>query len=304
MPFAYTGEVCALLSALVWSVALILFRLSGLRVPPISLNLFKNTIALGLFALTLTVVGGGWKEFATFAWRDIAILAISGMLGIALADTVLFYALNRLGVGLLAVVECLYSPFVILFAALLLGDTLQPVQYFGAGMIVLAVLTCSRHAPPDACTRGQLIGGLLLGAAAMALMAGGIVMAKPVLNRPFPLFWAASIRLFAGTALLFVLAGISPARRTYWGVFRPSRVWWVSIPGAILGTYVAMLFWVAGFKYAQSAVAGILNQTASVFALMLATLVLKEPFTRRKVFAVAFAFSGVLLVMFGNRLFS
>ena len=40
----------------------------------------------------------------------------------------------------------------------------------------------------------------------------------------------------------------------------------------------------------------ILNQSASIFALILAALILKEAFTKRKFVAVALALAGIVLV--------
>jgi len=59
---------------------------------------------------------------------------------------------------------------------------------------------------------------------------------------------------------------------------------------------LAMVFWVAGFKYAPASVAAILNQSSTIIALILATLVLKEPFSIRKFVAAILGISGVLIV--------
>lgn len=295
------GEICALLSALSWAGALVLFKLSGERIPPLALNLFKNAVALVLLGLTLLAMGDGPGKILKFETADLVTLMLSGFLGIAVADTVFFFSLNLMGVGLVAIVECLYSPLVILCAALLLGETLHVNHYLGGGLIIFAVLVCSRHQVPEGRTPGQIAAGFALGAAAMALMAFGIVMAKPVLEvSHFPLIWAATLRLVAGTVALAALALASPKRLGHFAGFRPSRIWRVSIPGAVLGTYFAMIFWVAGFKYAKASVAGILNQTSVIFAIILATLILREPFTRRKLMAVVLAAAGVLLVRAGS----
>lgn len=296
MSNVHFGEICALLSALSWAGALVLFKLSGERIPPLALNLFKNTVALILLTLTLLVLGDGPEKVLQFEPADLITLMLSGFLGIAVADTVFFFSLNLMGVGLVAIVECLYSPLVILCAALLLSETLHVNHYLGGALIIFAVLICSRHEVPLGRTRGQIVAGFVLGAAAMALMAFGIVMAKPVLEvNHFPLIWAATLRLVAGTVALAALALASPKRLGHFAGFKPSRIWWVSIPGAVLGTYFAMIFWVAGFKYAKASIAAILNQTSVIFAIILATLILREPFTRRKLIAVVLAAGGVFL---------
>jgi drug/metabolite transporter (DMT)-like permease len=294
------GEVCALLAALVWAIALVLFKRSGERIPPLALNLFKNLVAMVLLAVTLLAVPAGSERLGQFSAGDYAVLALSGVLGIAVSDTLFFEALNLIGVGLVSIVDCMYSPFVVVFAFLLLGEALSPMDYLGMGLVLAGVLLATRHAPPGDRTRGQIILGVLLGVLSMAFMTFGIVYAKPVLEgADFPLLWATQIRLVAGIAALVAYMLISPRRGEYWQALKPSPVWKLSLPASFLGTYLAMIFWVAGFKYAQAAVAGILNQTSLVFSIVLAAILLKEPFTRRKLAAVVLAMAGVAIVTLG-----
>ena len=192
--------------------------------------------------------------------------------------------------------ECLYSPFVIFFAFLLLAGALAPLQWVGAGLILLAVLIVSRHKPPEKRTRAQLIAGILIGAADMACMGFGIVIAKPILDT-YSVVWASLIRMVGGTVFLFVIVLALPHRKTLFAAFRPSRVWKFTLPGAVSGAYFSLILWIAGFKYADASVAAILNQTNTIFALVLAALILKESFTRRKLAAVVIAMAGVVLVI-------
>lgn len=295
------GQILALSAAITWASALVLFKKCGERMPPLTLNLFKNTVGIVLLAATLPFTGDISATFAGFAVRDILILVLSGLLGIALADTVFFYGLNLVGVGIISIVDCLYSPFVILFAFLLLGEKLTMFHYVGGAMIVFGVLMTSKLQPPEGKTRAQLVAGILLGVLALALMAIGIVIAKPVLER-FPLIWAVFIRMIVGTILLGAFAMALPSRHTVWAAFRPSGLWKISMPGAVLGAYLAMVFWVGGFKYTSASIAGILNQMSIIFAIVFASLFLKERFTRRKLLAVILAASGVILVTVGEGL--
>jgi drug/metabolite transporter (DMT)-like permease len=291
----YTGEICAVLTAATWAVAMIFFKLSGDRIPPLALNFFKNTVGLVLLVLTLLVLGHGPDMLEQHSSRDIWILLISGFIGIALADTVFFYALNLIGVGIIAIVDCLYSPCIIMFAFFMLSEKLTAWQLVGAVMVISAVLFSSRLKPPRNRTHAQLVLGIILGAIAMGMMGFGIVLAKPILN-DFPLVWATTLRLLAGTVSLAVFAIVVPKWRSVWSVFRPAAVWKWSMPGAFLGAYVSMILWVAGFKYSQAMIASVLNQTSTIFAIILATVILKEEFTRRKLIAVVLAMTGVVLV--------
>lgn len=299
MNFPLLGETCALLAAAVWALAMVLFRASGRSVSPLPLNLFKNTVGLLLLAATLLVSAGlggqGFAPAAGVSSRDIWILTLSGVLGIAVADTLFFYGLNRVGVGIISIVDCTYTPFVILFAVLLIGERLEPFHFVGVALIIGGVLLASGIAPPTGATRGQLLLGMLAGAGAMGTMGYAIVVATPVLERT-SVVWATFVRLLAGNLALLVVGLLHPDRSRILSVFRPSLVWRVSIPGAFLGTYLSLLLWVAGFKYAKASVAAVLNQTSVIFALLLAALLLGEPLTRRKISAVAMALAGVLVV--------
>ncbi|MCG3138907.1 MAG: hypothetical protein HJJLKODD_02778 [Phycisphaerae bacterium] len=302
---AYFGEICALLTAVSWAFALIFFKRCGESIPPTALNLFKNCVGLLLMLVSMGCLwwfapeqAGSLTGQSTY---DLLILAFSGVIGIAIADTIFFAALNRLGVGLVAIVDCLYSPFVILIAYFYLpNERLLPLDYIGALLILSAVFISSRHAPPPNRTRRQVLEGVLLGALAMALMAWGIVMVKPIIDpktHDFPLLWAAIIRLGAGTLVLAAGLLCTPVRRVDFAVFKPRAIWRSALPGAVLGTYISLLLWIAGFKWAASGKAALLNQTSTIFAILLATLLLKEAFSGRKALALLLAVAGASLVL-------
>lgn len=68
------------------------------------------------------------------------------------------------------------------------------------------------------------------------------------------------------------------------------------IPMAVLGPFLATLFWVGGFKYLTAGRAAIYNQLSTVLIIVLAYLVLKERFTIRKAIGTALALLGAILV--------
>ena len=108
------GESLALLTAIVWAFGVVLFKLAGSHAGPFALNFFKNTVAIVLFVASMAVMGESF--FPEIPVRDYMILLASGAIGIGLSDTLFLYTLNTLGAGRTALVDCLYSPFVILFS--------------------------------------------------------------------------------------------------------------------------------------------------------------------------------------------
>jgi len=291
------GQTCALLAAFTWACALVLFKRSSDDVEPIALNLFKNAIGIALLAATVALQAllmdedPGWGDLS-----DIVVLSASGIIGIAVADTLFFYALRRIGVGLISIVDCVYAPLVILFSWLLLSEQLRWQHWVGGALVLAGLLVASGHEPPAGRSRREVLTGMVLAMLSVGTMALGIVAAKPVLH-DYDTLRATFVRIVAGTASLALLTPVLPGRLASWRVFLPSPVWRRALPAAVLGTYLAMLFWVAGFKYTDASVAAILNQTTTLFALVLATLYLRERFTRRKLAAVVLGVAGVLLVV-------
>lgn len=114
------GELMALAAALIWSLSVVFFKRVD-DLPPTAVNLFKNSVAIVLLMLTLALMGAPLLDLRRSA-SDWLVLAASGVVGIAVADSLFFSALARMGAGSLAVVECAYSPFVVLTAVLALGE--------------------------------------------------------------------------------------------------------------------------------------------------------------------------------------
>src|SRR5262245_23772440 len=123
------GELLALLTALFWALGVILFKKSVGFVDPFSLNVFKNCVAFVLLALT--TISLGQLHSVSVPPRDLLLILTSGAVGIGVSDTLYFMALSRLGASRTALVDCLYSPFVILFSFVMLKERLAPRSFLG-----------------------------------------------------------------------------------------------------------------------------------------------------------------------------
>jgi drug/metabolite transporter (DMT)-like permease len=135
------GKIYALGAAIIWAFSVILFKKSGESVHPIALNAFKST--LGMVLVLLTLWFSGKSLWYSTSWKDYALLLCSGVIGIAVADSLIFKGLNLLGAGLAAIVNCTYSPFIILLSVLFIGESLGQMQILGVLLIISAVLTAT-----------------------------------------------------------------------------------------------------------------------------------------------------------------
>ena len=288
------GELYALSCALAWAVAVILFKKSGESLAPFALNLFKNALALVLLGLTILVLEG--PALPPIPPAALALTLLSGALGIGIADTLYFHALNAVGASRMAVAQTLYSPFVILLSLLFLGEHLGLGQCAGVVLVLAGILLVTYvrdQRPRDA---QRIRRGVAQAALSMLLMAIGIVIAKPMLER-YGFLWVVELRILGGFLGMLVEALLFRRIGPLFGAYRNVRHWPQVIAGAFVGTYVSMLLWLAGYKYTQASIAAVLNELAAVFILLFAVLILRERATLRQASGVLVAVTGVVLVV-------
>jgi drug/metabolite transporter (DMT)-like permease len=291
-PASSLGEILALSSGIAWAIAVVLFRISGRRIHPIGLNLAKNLLALVVILPTLLILGE--RLAPSVPLGTTGLLLLSGVLGIAVTDTLFFYALNRLGASLTAIVDCFYSPFVIALSFFMLGERLAPVQLIGAALVVSAVLTLSKEGKIEKIARKDLVLGVVYGILAMFFVAFGIVMVKPVLGS-VSVIWATFVRIAGGAAALAMLAPFLKNRRAVLAPIFDRANWKVLIPASFFGSYLSLILWMGGMKYAKASVASVLNQLNTIFIVIIAAIFLREKLTGWKLLAVALAFVGAYL---------
>lgn len=289
------GEAYALICAFMWASAVILYKYVGDSMSANTLNLVKNLIGLSLLLPTAVIVEG-WV-LPSLILTDWLILIVSGYAGIAIADTWYLQALRFLGAGRTAVVASLYSPFVVILSLLFLGERLQLWQWLGFALVVMGILVAVYQKHYRSVDGGTLIKGVALAAGSVLLTAAGVVAMKPLLNNN-GFFWMVSLRLLAGVAGMFIYLALRGQIQTTVKVVVSGQHRWGSIfVAAVVGTYFAMLFWLAGFKYTDASIASVLNETANVFIILMAWIFLRETLTARKLLGVCLSFIGVVIFL-------
>ena len=66
--------------------------------------------------------------------------------------------------------------------------------------------------------------------------------------------------------------------------------------GAFMGTFLAVIFWLSGFKHTLASRAAIFNQLSTIIITIMAAIFLKEKMTTMSWLAVIFAFIGAMIV--------
>ncbi len=292
---SHIGEIYALLNAVTWGAAVILFRRCGDFTSPLALNLFKNCVALLLFVVTILVFN--IKFFPNVTYLDYTLLFLSGIFGLAISDTLLFKSLNTIGASNWAIIDCLYSPLLIVLGYLMLQEKLSIWDLVGGALVISSTLMVSRAQVQRFSSVKVAVISIIVAVLAVFTNAFSLVLAKPVLVKT-SLIWATTVRLFAGLIPLVVLALVSRRHWCLWSSFKPKRDWQLLIPATIMGNYVALVLWIGGMKYAHVGVAGILNKLSTVTIIVLSVIFLKERLTLVRATAALLGIVGAVLVIY------
>ncbi len=288
------GEFFALSSAMVWALAVILFRRSGETLPPFELNLFKNFVGLALLVPTILLFEG--FKLPVYSLTELILVFVSGLLGIAVADTWYLKALNMMGASRTGIVSSLFSPFVILLSAIFLGERLVAWQWLGFLFVMSGVLLVTWRTNRISVDTADVKMGVLYGAGAMLMMAAGVVMVKEILEtRSF--LWTVELRMIggAGGMLLYIL--MSAQWQNVKRNFSQPQAWVRVTFASFLGSYFALMLWLAGYKLIDASVASVLNESNVAFIVFLAWLMLGEQINQRKLTGLCLTLGGVIIIM-------
>lgn len=281
------GALFALGSAFCWALAAVLFRQIGESMSAIAMNLCKGVVAFACLGVLL--IGNG---YTVIDHLSMTALVISGLIGIALGDTLYFLTLVRLGPRLTLLGGTLIPVVTAVLAALLLGERGSVLGWLGLGMTLAGVSYVLWERLPRDEQRYAWRSGLFFGLLFVAANAAAIILSKIGVSN-MSAVQATFIRQFA--ALLGLAA---------WGVASGALLAWVrplsnkalrrkmaiaAVIGAFLGTWLS----IAALKYTDAGVASALNSTSPLFILPLTWFFLKESLTPGAVIGAVLAVSGI-----------
>ena len=185
-----------------WTTASALWRSLSPFGTAIELNSLKNGLALLLFLPFLI----------SLPWTDqggaIALLLLSGLIGIAAGDSCYLGGLRRLGTQRALTVEAMGPVLASLGGVLMMGDTVRPTAWAGALLVSCAVVLVAKQAKASLSTNGTALGLLLCVLAVMCGLSGAFLSRHVLITSALTPMQSAAIRLLGGwLGLLPLLRG-------------------------------------------------------------------------------------------------
>lgn len=295
----FTGELAALSAAFLWAIASVVWSKLGQRIPPLELNFLKGAIAIVFLGLTIFLSGQSLPAIDPLAFW---LLLLSGIIGIAIADTALFAALNSLGARRTLLLKILTSPLVALIALVFLQETLSITAWCGIFLTLLGVAwVVSERVPGTNGKEAYFWQGVLWALVstvgdAIAAILSRIALTQTTIN---PL-WSTLIRLTTGLLFLLIWLLIKNQKirenpiQQYKSLLT-INLWVIITVTAFAGTYLGIWLQQISLKFAPAGIAQTLNATSPLFVLPI-TIWLGEKVSFRAIAGVLLALAGIALL--------
>lgn len=284
------GALCALGSALSWSVTSLMVSALAPAIGTFTINAARTTLT-ALIVIGWMLAAGDLRTILTLSMGGFALLAVSIVLAIAVGDTIFFESTQRLGLGRAMTISMSYPVVAASLAALLLGERLTAAIIVG-GLLTLAGLVLIVVARTDAPDQPRPWRGVV--EALLAALAWGVsvVALRVPLDEIDPVS-AQAIRLPVGALILWLtpwaMRGVPVLMRGGWPLL-------LRLIALAVVTAVSSVLYGASVKYAGVAVASVLSSTAPLFAVPLGVVFLGERLPRLALVGTAVTMIGIVVL--------
>ena len=291
------GELAALGTALAFAFSSVFHTLAGRRVGAAVLNRMRLLLAIVYLVFLHWISGMPLPLHAGsehYGW-----LGLSGAIGLALGDALLFQAFILIGARLGMLLLSLNPILAALLGWLLFKENLSSLQILGIFLSILGVVVVISERGPSrgvpSTSKKDYKKGVLLGLGAAACQAGGLIAARPGLADGFPALSATLIRMVAAAAIIWGLAVVQKqVRATFNRV--DGRSWLILSGGAFVGPVLGVTLSLYAVQNSFVGVASTLMAMTPVFMLPIGYFIFHERFGWKAIVGTGIAMVGITLL--------
>jgi drug/metabolite transporter (DMT)-like permease len=298
MPF--TGEFIALCVAFLWGLAAVIWTVAGEKISATELNLIKVVVASGLVGLTLFLTR---IAYVPLSMLNLALMSLSGMIGIGLGDVALFAAFQRIGPTRTSMIKLLSPLLVSLVAFFSLGEKLGVVDLVGMVITILGILlVVSERLPHNQVTPRRFNEGVGLALLATLAEVVGVVFSHQVLvQTPIDPLWGTFLRLVSTAVFLALFVLLTRQRIGSWlKTSESSRLVKLIGTGVFCGTFIGLWLQQAVLKTTAAGVAQTFFSASPLFILLIQALVQRHWPSPRALGGVLVSMAGIALIFWGG----
>jgi drug/metabolite transporter (DMT)-like permease len=296
----YTGELAALITAVLWAITSMFFTSASRRIGSYWLNKLRISLGIVLLGFTLFVTTG--DIFPSNASNAVLIyLGISGIIGLAIGDSLLFRAFVIIGARLSLVIFTTAPIIAAVFAWFILGETLGFYAIIGITITVAGVawVSAERSYENDQTTyadKGSKRIGILLALGGAAGQAIGLVLAKAGMSEGMAPLPATFVRMLAAGAAIWIFSLITGDIRKTGVKYKDIKALFLALGGSICGPYLGVWMSLVAVKYTETGVASAIIATVPIMIIPLVVIFYKEKVSLRAILGAIITTAGVIIL--------
>jgi drug/metabolite transporter (DMT)-like permease len=290
------GEFAALATAFCWTFGALSFEAACKERGALSVNWIRLGISAAILSIFCLFYRGMWfpVDASNHAWLW---LSVSGLVGFAVGDFMLFRAFVILGARLSMLIMAVVPPLTAILGWLALGEVLTPLAFLGMfltiGGIVLVVL--SRRGPDRKIRLSHPLAGILLALGGAAGQAAGLVLSKVGMGS-YDAFAASQIRSFAGILGFTLIVTVSRRWPNVVATLKDKKAILYTSAGSLFGPALGVAFSLLAVQHTTTGVASTIMSIVPVLIIPPAVLFFKERITAREVIGAFIAVAGVAVL--------
>ena len=292
------GISVALLTALAWAGSSTILKFLSAKIDTLPLNAIRLWVG-SLILLSFVFLSGRGDDFVHTPELSLVCVIASGIVAIAIGDTVYIKSLSFLDVSrAFPIGQCTFPILTMFIAILLLGEAFTWLTGIGAGLVVLGiyfVAAAGRRSQTSQATKGMSWKGVILAlTAAVAWTIGATILKIGIID--MDPFVAAAIRIPASTIVLtcFILGQKKAV------VLQVNKYGFrnivLAVAAGVLTYGVAAVGYVMAMQLIGAGKTVLLTAIAPLFILPFSIFILKERPTRYSIAGIFICVSGVYLV--------
>jgi drug/metabolite transporter (DMT)-like permease len=283
------GIAAALGSAFSWALGAILFKRIGEHMSPLAMTLAKAAVSVVFLGIAMAFLG-----ITPITPRNLGLLIASGLVGIAVGDTLFFAALQHLGPQTLVVLMMVGQVLTALLALVFLGERPSAKAWTGIACVIagVAIVLWANLSGERQRSRAR---GIMLGLLSVVCMSVSYIMAKPALESVSAM-QETFVRMAAGAAGIAMFGLATGEFGTWFKESRNARLAGRFFIAVCVVTFGGFWLSLLAIKHVAVAVANTLNSMEPVFVLPLAAIFLKEKITLPQIVGTLTALVGVVVL--------
>jgi len=292
------GELAALGAAICWSVAAILYKEALLKTKPISANIVRLSCTSAVLLIFLVVIGK-FAVLTSLSAEVVFLACASGIIGLGFGDTLYMVSLKLIGVARAVPLTCIYPLFNLLWAVLLVGETVTLPVVLGAVTIVFGTWLLSQKKEADAADvqRKTLVKGMTAALITAIVWSVSITTMNMAVREAPDLDHALVINTVRAAAVSVFLLAFSPILDRELGFWKVKRKTVVAlIAGGIVALGLGWFLFTYSFVETLESRAVPISSTTPLFSTLSGIVFLHEKVTAKNAVGSIMIVVGIFLI--------